>query len=103
MDATANRSRFVDGKKMSLADLGYISVGLDDAWQACGTGVNGSFHDAEGNPLVDTKKFPSMKNMTDYGHSLGLKIGWCVFAFLQFVFWVVHYARISSLQVHEQL
>ena len=79
MDAMADQSRVVDGRKMSLADLGYISVGLDDAWQACGTGVNGSFHDAEGNPLVDTKKFPSMKNMTDHGHNLGLKVGWCVF------------------------
>merc|ERR1719401_2150442 len=72
----AKRTRDVDGRKTSLADLGYVSVGLDDGWQHCRGGVNGSFHDAEGNPLIDTRKFPSMKNMTDHGHSLGLKVGW---------------------------
>ena len=28
----------------SLQDLGYIGVGLDDNWQACGKGYSGSFH-----------------------------------------------------------
>ena len=44
----------------SLADLGYATAGLDDAWQACGTGVDGSFHDANGAPLVNTTTFPDM-------------------------------------------
>ena len=26
----------------SFADLGYVHAGLDDAWQDCGAGVNGS-------------------------------------------------------------
>ena len=60
----------------SLASLGYIYAGLDDGWQACGQGVNRSFHDKDGNPLVDLKVFPSFKNMTIYGHSLGLRMGW---------------------------
>ena len=42
----------------SLADLGYLSVGIDDGWQSCGSGVAGSFHDAAGNPLVNTSRFP---------------------------------------------
>eukprot|EP00755_Sulcionema_specki_P035982 Sspe_Gene.106027::Locus_83163_Transcript_1_1_Confidence_1.000_Length_460::g.106027::m.106027/K07407/E3.2.1.22B, galA, rafA; alpha-galactosidase len=61
---------------MSLVDLGYVNCGLDDNWQACGTGYNGSFHDAHGNPLVNKERFPSMKGMTDYGHQLGLRVGW---------------------------
>ena len=40
---------------LSLADLGYATAGLDDAWQACGTGVDGSFHDASGRPLVNSE------------------------------------------------
>ena len=57
MIAMADRSRtFVDrdgkSKVASLADLGFVHAGLDDSWQACGAGIEGSFHDAEGNPLV---------------------------------------------------
>ena len=32
----------------SLLDFGYASIGLDDNWQACGAGVNGSFHNIDG-------------------------------------------------------
>eukprot|EP01064_Diplonema_japonicum_P031122 TRINITY_DN546_c5_g1_i1.p1 TRINITY_DN546_c5_g1~~TRINITY_DN546_c5_g1_i1.p1 ORF type:complete len:454 (+),score=117.55 TRINITY_DN546_c5_g1_i1:70-1362(+) len=60
----------------SLLDVGYVSVGLDDNWQACGAGVNGSFHDEQGNPIINLKTFPDMKAMTSHGHSLGLKVGW---------------------------
>ena len=49
MDAMVNSSR---GK--SLLELGYSDVGLDDGWQDCHQGVNGSFHDADGNPLVNS-------------------------------------------------
>lgn len=61
---------------VSLKDAGYASVGLDDYWQACGTGVNGSFHNASGYPLVNLELFPDMKAMNAYCHSLGLKSGW---------------------------
>ena len=60
----------------SLLDFGYDSIGLDDGWQACGTGVNGSFHSSAGKPLVDHKKFPSMKSFVDYAHKRNVKMGW---------------------------
>lgn len=76
IDAITERTRLVDGVRTSLADLGYTDVGLDDGWQACGAGVNGSFHDADGHPLINTTAFPDMKQFTDYGHRHGLKMGW---------------------------
>ena len=69
----------LDGARASLADLGYGTVGLDDAWQACGTGVNGSFHDgATGRPLVNTSKFPEMGAMVAKAHALGLRAGFYI-------------------------
>ena len=58
----------------SLADLGYNRVGLDDAWEACGAGVNGSFHDASGAMMWDAAKFPDVQGMVDYVHAKGLFI-----------------------------
>eukprot|EP00440_Ansanella_granifera_P071257 gb/GFBE01077339.1/.p1 GENE.gb/GFBE01077339.1/~~gb/GFBE01077339.1/.p1 ORF type:complete len:440 (+),score=80.99 gb/GFBE01077339.1/:1-1320(+) len=60
----------------SLLELGYSQVGLDDAWQACGAGVNRSFHNESGYPIINTTRFPDMKAMTDYAHRRGVKIGW---------------------------
>lgn len=52
-----------------LADAGYLYINLDDCWHA-------SERDADGFPQCDTTRFPSgMKALTDYVHSLGLKIG----------------------------
>lgn len=65
-----------DSRGFSLKSLGYEFVGLDDGWQKCGAGVNGSFHDAHGNPIIDTKKFPDMAGMVSKAHALGLKAGW---------------------------
>ena len=76
MDKMAERKRKVDGKLTSLVDLGYANIGLDDNWQACGTGVNASFHDANGSPLINTTTFPDMKAMTTHGHSKGMRVGW---------------------------
>jgi alpha-galactosidase len=72
MDAVA--LPFKDGK--SIKDLGFVDVGLDDNWQMCGAGVDKSFHDANGNPIVNLQKFPDMKKMTDHAHSHGLSVGW---------------------------
>eukprot|EP01052_Picozoa_sp_SAG31_P015317 SAG31_NODE_981_length_10558_cov_2.972273_8_plen_126_part_00 len=54
-----------------------------DFWQSCylsnqtsAGGVQGSFHDASGYPIVNGTKFPSMKRLTGFAHSLGLKMGW---------------------------
>ena len=68
----------VDGVPTSLCDLGFCDVGLDDNWQACGRHGEGGYmyHDEEGNPLVNSERFPSMKSMTSYAHSLGLTAGW---------------------------
>jgi hypothetical protein len=62
----------------SLADLGYNTAGLDDAWQACGTGVDGSFHDAQGTPLVNKTTFPDLGAMVAKAHSLGLQAGFYI-------------------------
>jgi alpha-galactosidase len=64
---------------VSLCDLGFCDVGLDDNWQACGSksaapGMN--YHDSDGNPLVNTETFPDFKAMTDHAHSLNLTSGW---------------------------
>jgi alpha-galactosidase len=77
MDALAlPRGNSGQKKKKSLAQLGYTQVGLDDFWQACGAGVNGSFHDIDGNPLVNETRFPNMTAMTEHGHRLGMRVGW---------------------------
>lgn len=71
----------------SLCDLGYCNVGLDDNWQACEGGGGGGdttrsaaapgmhYHDIEGKPMVNLTLFPSLRNMTDYAHSLNLTAG----------------------------
>jgi len=76
IDAMANKSRTVDGVPTSLVDVGYVTCGLDDNWQACGTGIDNSFHDAQGIPLINLNRFPDMKGMCDYAHSNGAKMGW---------------------------
>ena len=59
MVAMSQRTRSVDGKLTSLVDLGYDYAGLDEGWAACEKGVNHSFHDAQGRPLINDK-FPDM-------------------------------------------
>ena len=49
--------------KPSLLELGYNHVGIDDGWQACGAGVNHSFHNATGYPIINLTRFPSMLAM----------------------------------------
>lgn len=66
---------------VSLLDLGFSDVGVDDGWQACGTGRtldnHTSFHAADGTPLVNKTKFPSVQDMVAYGHKhKGLTMGW---------------------------
>ena len=90
-NAMVNKSRGV-----SLLDAGYVNCGLDDFYQKCKAGPQGSFHNASGYPIIDLVKFPGssplkrtasficspnpspsdMKAMTDHAHSIGLKMGW---------------------------
>lgn len=75
-EALVDRSRNVDGVPTSLLDLGYASAGIDDGWQKCNSGPNGTgFHDPTGYPIVDTVKFPNMSSMTAKASSLGLVAG----------------------------
>jgi len=49
-----------------MKDAGYVYVNIDDTWQ--GT------RDAQGN-IRANEKFPDMKALADYVHSLGMKLG----------------------------
>ncbi len=53
--------------KSGMKDAGYQYVVIDGGWEG--------FHDAEGVFHPDPKKFPGMKELCDYIHSLGLKAG----------------------------
>eukprot|EP01052_Picozoa_sp_SAG31_P004901 SAG31_NODE_208_length_20313_cov_6.143119_18_plen_292_part_00 len=64
------------GGRPSLLEIGYNHIGIDDGWQACGTGINGSFHDAQGHPLINLTRFPDMRAMNMQAHAKGVKMGW---------------------------
>ena len=58
-EALASRSRKVGGVPTSLADLGFVGVGVDDGWQLCDSGPGGTgFHNGTGYPLVNGSRFP---------------------------------------------
>jgi len=78
MDGFTAKTREVDGIKVSLCDVGYCNVGLDDYWQECGAGkpFGTSFHDAAGNPIVNQTRFPDFNAMNAYAHNLNLTTGW---------------------------
>ena len=79
MDGMVRKHRKVNGIPMSLCDLGYCDVGIDDGWQACGQYGPGRFlkyHNEDGRPVVDTRKFPDLKAMTGHAHKRGLTAGW---------------------------
>lgn len=76
IDAVVAKARKVDGVPTSLQDLGFNSVGIDDGWQACGTGHKKSFHASDGTPLVNKTKFPDLHALVSYAHSKNVKIGW---------------------------
>jgi len=59
----------------SLSSLGFGSIGIDEGWEGCGLGVNGTVHYANGTPTVDPKRFPDMPGLVRYGRSKGVKMG----------------------------
>lgn len=65
---TAANAMVDKSRGVSLLEAGFENCGLDDYYQACGTGANGSFHNASGYPMIDHTKFPSMKAMTDHAY-----------------------------------
>ena len=78
MAGLTDKSRMSDGKPTSLIELGYNRIGMDDNWQACGSGLNGSFHGADGAPLWNMTAFPDVKGMNKHAHDLGLKTDWYI-------------------------
>jgi len=71
--------RMIDGKLMSLYDVGFRTVGLDDGYQVCkkhSVEEGPRSHDKEtGFPIIN-KRFPDMRKMVRMAHSLGVKMGW---------------------------
>lgn len=60
----------------SLYSAGFTDVGIDDAWEACGAGVNGSYHDARGVPLINTTRFPDMAALTASARARNATMSW---------------------------
>ena len=64
-----------DAAGTTLHSLGYASIGIDEGWEGCKMGVNGTVHYLNGTPAVDPKRFPSMPSLVKYGHSKGVQMG----------------------------
>ena len=64
--------------KSGLINHGWLYINIDDCWMirrdSDDSIVGGPTRDEDGNILCN-KKFPDMKGLSDYVHSLGLKIG----------------------------
>ena len=76
-DALVAKNRTVAGRSglVSLCDVGYCSVGVDEGWEGCGAGVNGTQHAADGTPTIDAA-FPNTSEMVKDIHAKGLAAGW---------------------------
>jgi hypothetical protein len=60
---TTAANAFVDTSRgLSLKEVGFVNVGLDDYYQACGTGANGSFHNASGYRMSRVSFFAQVEN-----------------------------------------
>jgi len=62
----------------SLIDHGWTYINIDDYWQVKPGDNDPTLQGAERDPagkILPNKRFPDMKNLTDYVHSLGLKAG----------------------------
>ena len=53
-------------RNQTLLSAGYHTAGIDEGWEGCGQGVNGTQHDAQGNPVINSK-FPDMQGLVNYG------------------------------------
>ena len=78
IDALTAKNRTVEGfdHPVSLCDLGYCMVGIDEGWEGCGLGVNKTQHYLNGTPATNPTLFPDMPGLVRYGHAHGLKMGW---------------------------
>ncbi|MGZ3813153.1 MAG: putative Ig domain-containing protein [Mucilaginibacter sp.] len=50
-----------------LSEHGWTYINIDDGWEAANRNANGE--------IITNQKFPDMKGLTDYVHSLGLRMG----------------------------
>jgi len=60
----------------SLALSGFSNYGIDDGWEACGLGVNGSFHDVDGFPMINKDLFPNMQDLVAQATAMNVTMGW---------------------------
>jgi len=60
----------------SLASIGYNAVGIDEGWEGCGLGINKTQHAPDGQPVINTTKFPALRELVEYGHAHQLQMGW---------------------------
>lgn len=67
-----------DAGNTTMVSAGYTMFTLDLGWEACGAGEDGSFHDANGNPIVNTTKLPDLKGLVATALAKGLSPWWCV-------------------------
>jgi hypothetical protein len=65
-----------DGR--SLADIGYVSAGLDDAWQACGIGGGWLLPQRAWHSARKQDHLPRPERHGFQGHALGLKVGFYI-------------------------
>lgn len=72
--AASDAYGFANG--ISLASLGYSDVGIDEGWEGCGEGVNGTQHDASGKPVIHTEAFNDTAAMVARAHAKHLTMGW---------------------------
>ena len=97
IDALTNRRWTIGGRLMSLHDVGYRSVGIDEGWELChnvsgplnrgghsqpsGSGGSvipwgrGVSHFANGTPSINDKFNGKLKALVEYGHSKSVELG----------------------------
>jgi hypothetical protein len=81
MAAITVKAWTVHGKDapVSLADLGYVDFGIDEGWEMCNKtnpAPGGLQHDAAGEPVVNTTRFPNLATLVADGHKQSLRMGW---------------------------
>lgn len=76
LDALTAPRAIWNGSKVSLLQLGYNRVGIDEGWEQCGAGVNGSFNDENCVPLTSRSRFPDMTGLVSKHHAAGAKLDW---------------------------
>ena len=69
IDALVLPRERADGTTTTLQQLGFNSVGIDEGYEGCGLGVNGTVHTADGTPTIDPARFPNMSALVAQAHA----------------------------------